>query len=98
MVTSVKNSIESAYHEYPTIERTTWVQKWPGQSVLCVSQMFWAAEVHDVFIVQKSGQMRNYHKFLTVPFVRGRVIFIFSHRVQCLLAGAIEQHREVGTR
>lgn len=93
MVIAVKNSIESAYHEYPTIERTTWVGKWPGQSVLCVSQMFWTAEVHDVFIVQKSGQMRNYHKFLTVMsstrLWSGDFCIFLSH-FQCLLAGAIK--------
>lgn len=66
MVVSIKKSIENSYNEYPTIERTTWVQKWPGQGVMCVSQIFWTAEVHDVFIVQKAGQMRRYHTFLTV--------------------------------
>jgi len=68
MAISIKKLIENAYNEYPTIERTMWVQKWPGQCVVCVSQMFWTAEVHDVFIVQKPGQMRNYHKFLNVFF------------------------------
>lgn len=66
MVVTIKKLIENAYQEYPTIERTTWLQKWPGQCVLCVSQMFWTAEVHDVFIVEKPGQIKNYHKFLTV--------------------------------
>lgn len=66
MIITIKKSTENAFYEYPTIERTMWVQKWPGQCVLCVSQIFWTAEVHDIFIVQKSGQMRNYHKFLTV--------------------------------
>lgn len=66
MIVSIKKSIEDAFYEYPTVERTAWVQQWPGQCVLCVSQIFWTAEVHDIFIIQKSGQMRNYHKFLTV--------------------------------
>lgn len=68
MVVSMKKSIENGYYEYPTIERNMWVQKWPGQDIICVSQMFWTAEVHDVFIVQKPGQMQNYSKFLTVIF------------------------------
>lgn len=66
MIISIRKSIEDAYCEYPTIERIVWVQKWPSQCVLCVSLMFWTADVHDVFIVQKSGQMRKYHKFLIV--------------------------------
>lgn len=66
MVISIRKLIENAYCEYPTTERTVWVQKWPGQCILCVSQMFWTAEVHDVFATRKSGKMRNYHDFLTV--------------------------------
>lgn len=66
MVVSIKKSIENAFYEYPTLERTMWVQKWPGQSVLCVTQMYWTSEVHDVFLKQKPGQMREYHAFLTV--------------------------------
>lgn len=68
MVISIKKSIENAYYEYPTIERIIWVQKWPGQCVICVSKIFWTAEIHDLFIVKKRGQMRNYHKFLTVIY------------------------------
>lgn len=55
-----------AFHEYPTIDRTLWVQKWPGQSVLCVTQMYWTSEVHSVFDKKTAGQMRKYHTFLTV--------------------------------
>lgn len=66
MIISIKKIIENAYNEYPTTERTIWVQKWPGQSTLCVSQIFWTAEVHGVFIEKKLGQMRNYHLILTV--------------------------------
>lgn len=66
MVISIRISIENAFYEYPTIKRTSWVQKWPGQSVLCVSQIFWTAEVHDVLSVEKPDQMRKYHSFLTV--------------------------------
>lgn len=68
MVIAMRKSIENGYYEYPTIERIMWAREWPGQVVLCVSQMFWTAEVHDVFIVQKLGQMKNYSKFLTVIF------------------------------
>lgn len=70
MTISIKKTIENAQVEYSTIERITWVQKWPGQCILCVSQMFWTAEVHDIFIIQKSGQMKNYHKFLNVLLLK----------------------------
>ncbi|VVC44482.1 Dynein heavy chain, domain-2,Dynein heavy chain domain,Dynein heavy chain, P-loop containing D4 domain,P- [Cinara cedri] len=79
MVISIRKLIENAYCEYPTEERKTWVQKWPGQCVLCVSQMFWTAEVHNVFMTKKPQGMRNYHHFLTnqlnniVDIIRGKL-------------------------
>jgi len=69
MIISVKQCIENAYNEYPTIKRTLWVQKWPGQCVLCVTQMYWTAEVHDVFNAHEVGKMRNYQLFLTVILI-----------------------------
>lgn len=77
MIISVKKIIENAYDEYPTIKRTMWVQKWPGQCVLCVTQMFWTAEVHDVFNAQENGKMRNYHTFLTVLASTYMKVYIF---------------------
>jgi len=79
MVIPIRNLIEKAYNEYPTIERTMWVQKWPGQCVLCFCQMFWTAEVHDVFIVQKPGQMQSYHKFLTVYF---SIVYLYIYYIR----------------
>lgn len=66
MVISMRKIIESAYKEYPTIQRTLWVQKWPGQCVLCVGQIYWTTEVSNVFNKQTHGQMHNYYTFLTV--------------------------------
>jgi len=75
MTVSIKKCIEDAYSEYSTIERIVWVQKWPGQCIVCVSQMFWTAEVHDLFIVRKSGQMRSYYNFLTVLTINFKNLF-----------------------
>lgn len=46
MVISVKDQILKSFKNYLLASRTTWVQKWPGQIVLCVSQMHWTFNVH----------------------------------------------------
>nr|CAH7749860.1 unnamed protein product [Callosobruchus chinensis] len=46
MVISVKDQILRSFKSYLILPRTVWVQKWPGQVVLCVSQMHWTFNVH----------------------------------------------------
>lgn len=49
MLVSVKEQMLRSYIDYPKIKRTLWVQNWPGQIVLCVSQIYWAISVHKCF-------------------------------------------------
>ncbi|XP_970084.2 dynein axonemal heavy chain 12 [Tribolium castaneum] len=46
MVKSVREQIIKSWKNYFVTPRTKWVQKWPGQVVLAVSQMHWTAHVH----------------------------------------------------
>ena len=39
--------IEESLAAYATSERVQWVVAWPGQAVLCVSQKYWTAFVHE---------------------------------------------------
>uniref|UniRef100_A0A674H7Z3 Dynein axonemal heavy chain 12 n=1 Tax=Taeniopygia guttata TaxID=59729 RepID=A0A674H7Z3_TAEGU len=45
---------------YLETERKHWVLEWPGQVVLCVSQMYWTSEVHEV--LHKGPQISSQHE------------------------------------
>ncbi|KAK9406180.1 hypothetical protein NXF25_004954 [Crotalus adamanteus] len=63
---------------YPESPRKDWVREWPGQVVLCVSQMFWTSEVHEAIASGPEG-LKNYYQALQhqlndiVELVRGKL-------------------------
>uniref|UniRef100_A0A672VCY4 Dynein axonemal heavy chain 12 n=1 Tax=Strigops habroptila TaxID=2489341 RepID=A0A672VCY4_STRHB len=48
MLKTIRDIIARSRMAYIETERKRWVLEWPGQVVLCVSQMFWTSEVHEV--------------------------------------------------
>uniref|UniRef100_A0A803SP16 Dynein axonemal heavy chain 12 n=1 Tax=Anolis carolinensis TaxID=28377 RepID=A0A803SP16_ANOCA len=78
MLKSIHDVITRSRIAYPVGERKVWVREWPGQVVLCVSQMFWTSEVHEA-IGSGSEGLRNYYKNLQlqlndiVELVRGKL-------------------------
>ncbi|XP_060622080.2 dynein axonemal heavy chain 12 [Anolis sagrei] len=78
MLKSIHDVITRSRMAYPERERKVWVREWPGQVVLCVSQMFWTSEVHEA-IGSGSEGLQNYYKNLQlqlndiVELVRGKL-------------------------
>lgn len=79
MVKSVRQQIELSIDSYKNTARTDWVKEWPGQVVLCVSQTYWTAEVHETLNKKLSSAMKTYHVHLheqlndIIKLVRGKL-------------------------
>lgn len=59
MFLSVKRCIERAIKDFHRKPREKWVLDWPGQVVLCVSQIFWTMGIEKAMKSGKSG-MQDY--------------------------------------
>ena len=59
MLMSMRDVVEAARNAYATDPRDDWVQEWPGQVVLCVSQIYWTSEVHEALKEGTQG-LRDY--------------------------------------
>ncbi|KAM8930418.1 dynein axonemal heavy chain 12 [Pelodytes ibericus] len=78
MLRSVHDVIAQSRMAYPETPRKVWVRDWPGQVVLCVSQMYWTSEVHEAIRSGSEG-LKNYYETLQlqlndiVELVRGKL-------------------------
>nr|XP_008166211.1 dynein axonemal heavy chain 12 isoform X1 [Chrysemys picta bellii] len=78
MLKSIHDVIAESRLAYPETERKQWVLEWPGQVVLCVSQMFWTSEVHEAICNGPEG-LQDYYDTLQlqltdiVELVRGKL-------------------------
>ncbi|XP_037071094.1 dynein heavy chain 12, axonemal-like [Pollicipes pollicipes] len=78
MLASVREVIAISFEAYAQSVRKHWVIEWPGQVVLCVSQVYWTAEVHHAIRDGVHG-LREYYRKLQdqmndlVSLVRGQL-------------------------
>ena len=57
--------------------RIEWVREWPGQVVICVSQIYWTAEVHEAIRHGAHG-LKDYQEKLQAQ-VCTLVIILYVH-------------------
>eukprot|EP00794_Sanderia_malayensis_P007414 gene7414-8234_t len=78
MISSVRDTVERSTEAYPQTARKDWVKEWPGQVVLCTSQIYWTAEVHEAIKGGARGLKDYYEKLQSqlediVELVRGKL-------------------------
>ncbi|KAM4563453.1 dynein axonemal heavy chain 12 isoform 1-T1 [Odontesthes bonariensis] len=78
MILSVRDVVARSRLAYADTVRNQWVKEWPGQVVLCTSQIFWTLEVHEAISAGANG-LKNYYQQLQnqlkdiVELVRGKL-------------------------
>nr|XP_019953955.1 PREDICTED: dynein heavy chain 12, axonemal-like [Paralichthys olivaceus] len=76
MIKSVRDQVAQSRLAYAATDRNQWVKEWPGQVVLCTSQIFWTSEVHEAI---RQNALKDYYKQLqnqlkdVVQLVRGKL-------------------------
>uniref|UniRef100_H3B7G7 Dynein axonemal heavy chain 12 n=1 Tax=Latimeria chalumnae TaxID=7897 RepID=H3B7G7_LATCH len=78
MLRSIREVIARSRLAFSETPRKNWVREWPGQVVLCVSQMYWTSEVHEAIQSGPEG-LKSYSDKLQdqlndiVELVRGKL-------------------------
>ncbi|PWA31711.1 hypothetical protein CCH79_00006705 [Gambusia affinis] len=78
MLRSVRDVIARSRLAYPATPRDKWVTEWPGQVVICTSQIFWTLEVHEAIKRGVKGIKAYYQKLKhqlndIIKLVRGKL-------------------------
>lgn len=60
MLAAVQNEITLSFEDYKTTTRPNWIVKWPQMVVLCISQVYWALDVHDCLMGK--NEMNEFYK------------------------------------
>jgi len=66
MLKCVANELALSYSSYLLEKREQWVTLWPQMIVLCISQVFWAVEVHACLQVRNRSLILSFYEQLIV--------------------------------
>ena len=82
--------IGEAIEAYPVTARGQWVSQWPGQAVLCVTQKFWTAMVHEsvrggLTAMKRYLKVNNSQIEEIVRIVRGKLSKQYRVTLQALI-------------
>jgi dynein heavy chain len=78
MLLAIRNETQKSLEHYKQVTRAEWMVQWPGMVVLCVSQIFWSAEIERIFSMKQS--IKDYSDSLqqqledTVTLIRSKDI------------------------
>lgn len=76
MLNSMRMVIKEATEDYPKVDRKKWVLEWPGQVVICSSQIYWTLDSEHAI---ENGKLGDYLETCnnqindTVALVRGEL-------------------------
>ncbi|XP_019944293.2 dynein axonemal heavy chain 12 [Paralichthys olivaceus] len=78
MLRSVRDVVARSRVAYAETARSQWVKEWPGQVVLCTSQIYWTLEVHEAIRDGADGLKKYYQQLQDqlnniVELVRGKL-------------------------
>ncbi|MEQ2250438.1 hypothetical protein ILYODFUR_000797 [Ilyodon furcidens] len=78
MLRSVRDVIARSRLAYAETPRNQWVTEWPGQVVICTSQIFWTLEVHEAIRAGTDGIKKYYQQLKNqlndiIKLVRGKL-------------------------
>jgi dynein heavy chain len=62
MIASLKSLAKQALDAYPKTARTEWSKLYPGQIVLCISQIYWTQEVEQAIKDYEQNGLEEYIK------------------------------------
>ena len=64
MIISLRDLAKNALASYPNTVRTEWSKLYPGQIVLCISQIYWTTEVEQAIKDYEQNGLEEYIKIL----------------------------------